>query len=200
MPLFGRKQSDRGGPPTRALPRGFGLQTAWLAISSVDPGGVAQALGLQSVQAIAWEQGLAAMRAADPQGRSGAVFVTPAVDGWVLCPFSLALADLSQFDLSAVSRKFGEAQRFLTNHTVEIHQWERWRDGELLRQYGFDRDRDEVLFEEGAPTEPEMRVTPGEINEDFVLEMAAMWSIDPETLHNRVDIAGEGWIGFLNVR
>jgi hypothetical protein len=180
------------------MPRGFGYRTAWLAISSEDPDAVIEALALQSVQPIAWEQGLAATKTGDPQGRSGSVFVTPAVDGWVLCPFSIALADLGQFDLSAVSRSFGEAQRFLTDHIVEIHQWERWLDGALVRRYGYWCERDEVLFDEGTSAEPESGAA-GVINEDLVLAIAAAWSIDPETLHNRTDLAGEGWLGVHDV-
>jgi hypothetical protein len=212
MPLFGRKQPPAPAPAPGGAPRSFGFRSAWLAIGSVDPQDVARALGLQSVEPASWDDGLAAVgaRAAATAATVAAapVFVSPPVDGWVLCPFAVALAGLDQFDLAALSRRFGDAQRFLTDHVVEIHQWERWAGGALVRRYGYWRDRDEVLFDVGEPTEAETRAgltTARELrreddglhpaNEETTLAVAAAWSVSPMTLDDRTDVSGWGLLG-----
>jgi hypothetical protein len=207
MPWFGRKQPPAPTPAPGGGPRLFGIGSSWLAVSSLDPQDVGRALGLQSVEPASWEDGLAAVgtRAA---ATAAPVFVSPPVDGWVLCPFPVALAALDQFDLAELSRRFGDAQRFLTDHVVEIHQWERWTGGALIRRYGYWLDRDEVLFDVGEPTEAETRAgfTPageprGEddglhpADEEMTLAVAAGWSVSPMTLHGRVDVSGWGLLG-----
>jgi hypothetical protein len=136
------------------------------------------------------------------------VFVCPAVDGWVLCPFSLALASLEQFDCEQLSRRFGEAQRFLTYSVTDLHQWERWVDGELLRRFG--AEVDVLLFELGEQPEEETQVrlsrldagtaTPRIADEDMVLEIAGRWSVNPMTLDERTSLPLDGLLGGLTPR
>jgi hypothetical protein len=183
----------------------FGIKCAWLAIRSHEPEEVAGALHLQQVKPTAWPDGLAAVAAWPQQQPLKPVFVCPTVDGWVLCPFSLALASLEQFDFEQLSRRFGEVQRFLTFRVTDLHQWERWVDGELVRRFG--AEADDLLFEIGEPSEDETQVhlshpdagtaTPRLADEDMVLEMAGRWSVNPMTLDEHTSLPVHGWLGGL---
>lgn len=136
------------------------------------------------------------------------MFICPAVDGWVLCPFSFALASLEQFDFRQLSRRFGEAQRFLTYGVTDLDQWERWVDDELVRRFGVEVDV--VLFEIGEQPVEETQVrlsrpdagtaAPRMADEDMVLEIAGRWSVNPMTLDERTSLPVDGWLGGLTPR
>jgi hypothetical protein len=200
----GQKRS----PLTGRVARSFGVKCAWLAIRSPEPEEVARTLHLEPVKSTAWPDGLAAVDAYPRKQSLQPVFVCPAVDGWVLCPFSLALASLEQFDLQQLSRQFGETQRFLTYGVTDLHQWERWVDGELVRRFG--AEADVLLFETGEQPEEETQVrlsrpdagtaTPRMADEDMVLEIAGRWSVNPMTLDERTSLPVDGWLGGLNPR
>jgi hypothetical protein len=186
----------------------FGFKCAWLAIRSQEPEEVARMLGLQQVKLTAWPDGLAAVGAWPQKQALKPVFVCPAVDGWVLCPFSLNLASLEQFDFEQLSRRFGEVQRFLSFRVTDLYQWERWVDGELVRRFG--AEVDDVLFDIGDESEEETQArlihpdadtdTPRLADEDIVLEVAGRWSISPMTLNERTELPVDGWLGGLTER
>jgi hypothetical protein len=185
--------------------RSFGFKCGWLAIRSVEPEEVGRALQLREVKQTAWPDGLAAVAAWPQKQALKPVFVCPAVDGWVLCPFSLALASLEQFNFEQLSRRFGETQRFLTFSVTDLHQWERWVDGGLVRRFG--AEADDLLFEIGEQPEEETQVrrshpgagtdAPRLADEDMVLAMAGRWSISPMTLDERTSLPVDGWLGGL---
>jgi hypothetical protein len=186
----------------------FGIKCAWLAIRSQEPEEVARTLQLREVKPTAWPDGLAAVDAWPQKQALKPVFVCPAVDGWVLCPFSLALASLEQFDFKQLSRRFGEVQRFLNYRVTDLYQWERWVDGELVRRFG--AEADDLLFEIGEPSEEETQVrlshpdagtaTPRLADEDMVLEISGRWSVSPMTLDERTSLPVDGWLGGLTAR
>lgn len=200
----GQKRSPLSG----RVARSFGIKCAWLAIRSHEPQEVARTLQLQRVKSTAWPDGLAAVDAYPQKQSLRPVFVCPAVDGWVLCPFAFALASLEQFDFRQLSRRFREAQRFLTYGVTDLHQWERWVDGELVRRFGVEADV--VLFEIGEQPveETEVRLTrpdagttaPRMADEDMVLEIAGRWSVNPMTLDERTSLPVDGWLGGLTPR
>jgi hypothetical protein len=200
----GQKRSPRSG----RVARSFGVKCAWLAIRSHEPEEVARSLHLQRVKPTAWPDGLAAVDAYPRKQALQPVFVCPAVDGWVLCPFSFALASLEQFDFKQLSRRFGEAQRFLTYGVTDLHQWERWVDAELVRRFG--AEADVLLFEIGDQPEEETEVrlsrpdagavSPRMADEDMVLEIAARWSVNPMSLDERTSLPVNGWLGELTPR
>jgi hypothetical protein len=195
-------------PLSGRVARSFGVKCAWLAIRSQEPEEVARALHLQRVKSTAWPDGLAAVDAYPQKQSLQPVFVCPAVDGWVLCPFSLALASLEQFDFKQLSRRFGEAQRFLTYRVTDLHQWERWVDGELVRRFGVEVDV--LLFEIGEQPVEETQIRlrrpdagtpdPTMADEDMVLEIAERWSVNPMTLNERTSLPVDGWLGGLTPR
>jgi hypothetical protein len=188
--------------------RSFGIKCAWLAVRSREPEEVARALDLQQLNPTAWPNGLAAVHAYPQKQALKPVFVCPAVDGWVLCPFSFALASLEQFNFKQLSRQFGETQRFLTYGVTDLHQWERWVDGELVRRFG--AEADVLLFEIGERPDEETQVrlsrpdadtaTPRMADEDMVLAIAGRWSVNPMTLDEHTSLPVDGWLGGLTER
>jgi hypothetical protein len=213
MGLFRRKRHESHPPITfdgddmpQAEPAGaaFGYKSAWLAIPAADHAEVADALGLRDAGPTPWVDGVAAVYEADAQKRPAPVFVGAPVDGWVLVPFALPLAEPGEFDLGALSRRFGEAQRFASHRVVESHEWERWVDGQPVRRYGWLGESGEVLFNDGEPTEHEEDLLPDDdadwnewetADEERVMEIAGAWSLDPTVLDERDDTPDTGLLG-----
>ena len=214
MGLFRRKRNQDNPPPItfdvddtpQAEPAGaaFGYKSAWLAVRADDHAEVADALGLRDATATAWPDGVAAVHAAEARVRPAPVFVGAPLDGWVLVPFASPLAEAGEFDLAALSRRFGEAQRFASHRVVEAHEWERWVEGQPVRRYGWLGESGEVLFNDGEPTEHEEDLLPDDdadwndwetADEERVMEIAGAWSLDPTVLDDRDDTPDTGLLG-----
>lgn len=196
---------------SRTGPAAFGYKIAWLAIRTRDTGAVADALGVTRARAVSWAEGVEAAYSAR-QG-SAVVFVTPPVDGWTLAV--LGGGDLFEddgtgsgvLDLAALSRRFGEAQKFATHRVVEYHEWQRWVGGLPVRRYCMDCV--DIRFDEGDPARAEGNLPhAADLDtgnwEDFdlatestVMAVAAEWSIDPTTLEERDGLPPEGVLGIL---
>jgi len=201
--------------PDQPLP--FGPQVAWLALDTTDIQAVAGALGLRNARAVTWEQGVeAAYRLS--------VFVTPPLGDWTLA-VSTALFPLDGVEafvkplLERLSRQFGDAQYFCTQRDLELHAWSRARKGRLVRGYGWLGQQGLTLWDEGAPTrdERDLGFRPSEEqspaagqgddevisvpDEDFVMQLASLWSIDPTTLDEQFKeprmglLGGAPWLG-----
>jgi len=171
--------------------KGFGSRSVWFALKSDDPSKVVDALGLDGARSDKWDEGLGAVREAAGTG-SPVVFVTPAVNGWVIA----VIADdavAERVNIGALSRMFGDAQKFVSERVTEFHGWERWIDGESVRQFQWLGERGERLLDEGAPAAAE-RDDP---DERTVMDVAAEWSVDPSTLDGRGDVPSEGVLGWL---
>ena len=188
-----------GGPS-----RSFGYKGAWLAIRAAGAAEVADALGLEAIEPVAWADGVAAVYDAPLQARPAPVFAGGPVDGWILVPLSSPLAEAGALDLAALSTRFGEVQRFATHRVVEAHEWERWVGGQPVRRYGYLGESGEIRFNEGEPTEQEEDLLPDThadpddwelADEDRVMEVAAAWSVDPTTLDDRDDVGDTGLLG-----
>lgn len=195
-----------------SLPEGFGYKIAWLAIRTEDTHAVADALGLTGVRAVSWAEGVSAAYAARQEQRA-AVFLTPPVDGWTLAV--LGGGDLAEddgtgngaLDLTMLSRRFGEAQKFSTHRVADYTEWQRWVGGLPVRRYC--ECCGDIRFDEGDSARAEGRL-PHAANmdadnwEDFdfadesmVMAVAAEWSIDPTGLGERDDLPSEGLLGSL---
>jgi hypothetical protein len=196
-------------------PEGFGYKIAWLAIRTEDTHAVANALGLAGVHAASWAEGVKAAYDARQEPRA-AVFLTPPVDGWTLAV--LGGGDLfdddgtggGALDLAALSRRFGEAQKFATYRVTECHEWQRWAGGFPVRRYRSDGSSWEIRFDEGDPARaegnpPHAADLDADNWEDFdladesmVMSVAAEWSIDPTALEERADLPPSGLLGILD--
>lgn len=169
-------------------PVDFGYKCQWYAIKSADKEAVASAFKLSGMQQANWQTGIAG-------AYSGYYFVTPPVDGWVLVINSL-MPDLSVEGegnpletVLRLSRQFGEACYFGTHRVVDYHAWAKAVQGELIRAYSYVGESDEVIADEGEPTEEEKDndlifagfnddegFVPGE---DDVITIAELWTVSP---------------------
>lgn len=197
---------------SRPGPAGFGYKIAWLAIRTRDTSAVADALGVTRARAVSWAEGVDAAYSARQE--PAVVFLAPPVDGWTLAVlggsglFEDDGTGSGALDLAALSRRFGEAQKFATHRVVEYHEWQRWADGLPVRRY-CSTDAGEIRFDEGDPARAEGNLPHAAdldtgnwedfdlATESMVMAVAAEWSIDPTTLAERDGLPPEGVLGIL---
>jgi hypothetical protein len=169
---------------------------------------------MTGVRAASWAEGVTAAYGARQEPRA-VVFLTPPVDGWTLAV--LGGGDLfdddgtggGALDLAALSRRFGEAQKFSTHRVVEHHEWQRWAGGLPVRRYCSTDCSGDVRFDEGDPARAEGNLPHAAdldtddwedfdlADESTVMAVAAEWSIDPTTLEERPDLPPNGLLGIL---
>jgi hypothetical protein len=180
---------------------GFGYKTAWFAVRTADTAAVAAALGLEVIEPCTWSDGMEASYA-----RTGEFFVTPCVDGWTFCVGTdlFPLVDRNEFgeitrQLSAALQ--AEAQFFATYRVAEAHAWARATPERLVRAYAYCGERGETSANFGPLTPQELSIGPRlydehspagretedlrSPNEDDVMRLAGLWSVDPTSLENR---------------
>lgn len=188
-----------------AAPLPFGYKLGWFTVRSSAPGAVAAALGLVGTRAAGWDEGVTAIYAAG----ADEVFVTPALAGWVLAagPWALgrggapgvqAIAELTR----TLSVRFGEAQAFATQRTVEYHHWLRARQGVVERVFAYLGEEGAILANEGELTAAERALdwavqSPAEWlpNEEDVLRVAGAWSVNPNAPAPGLVTVGPGVLG-----
>lgn len=191
MPFFGSLiQAISGDKPS--APEPFGYKTGWIAVRSTDPEAVAAALPFRSRTAANWHNGI------DAAYKGGAVFVSPAVGGWVCIIGEWAAGTGERSSVQAVARtvaelssRFGEAHGYATQRVVEYHHWIMAKHGEVIRSFAYIGESGEVLSNLGKVTEAEKQLKfggqpPGEWtpDEDDVMRVASAWSFDPRTLNS----------------
>jgi hypothetical protein len=198
----------------------FGYKNAWLAIKDVEPHAVAEALSLRSLREADWEVGL---KAAYEYPITCAVFVTPPIDGWILCVgfplFAPVDARPPVFGLLAAewaAKLQAEVQYFSTHRIVEAHAWARASPSGLERAYVYVGESAEKVLDLGPQTEEERalgfaffdpssaeakaddyweRRDLTHVGEEHVMALAARWSIDPSSLAERGLEVDDGLIG-----
>ena len=176
------------------MPLAFGYKICWLAISGVKPAQVAHALQLRDITPANWTQGLT-----DAYADNGQVFVSPALNGWVLV---VGRALWNKVDMNQnieenewlyhLSRHLGDVYYFSTLRDLDNHAWAKIHNGHVKRAYAYSGEMGEVMWDKGNPTREEEELgldfpehmQAGESadtrlpNEYDVLAMAAAWSID----------------------
>ncbi len=195
----------------RDLPAPFGPRMAWLALGTTDTEEAATALGLQGAKAATWAEGIEA-------ASHSSVFVTPPLGEWTLAVGAALFPPdrpeaLVKPLLERLSRQFGDAQYFCTHRDVELHVWARARQGRLLRGYGWLGQKGLTLWDEGGQTKEErdlgfrpsdgrspdaeqVRDVNGPIpDEDSVMQVASLWSIDPTALDEHFKEPERGLLG-----
>jgi hypothetical protein len=177
-------------PIARDRPVPFGPGVAWLALATLDAAGVTSALGLRGIREATWVEGI------DAAYRSS-VFVTPPLADWTLAvgtalfPPDPPVAFIKPL-VERLSLQFGDAQYFCTHRDVGLHIWARARGGRLVRGYGWLGDKGLTFWDEGAQTKEERKLgfqfddarsaTNGAPDENCVMQVAFLWSIDPTSL------------------
>jgi hypothetical protein len=187
------------------LPIPFGPRTAWVAVDTTDTEAVAAALGLQDVRPATWAEGIAA-------AAQSALFVTPPLADWTLA-VGTALFPPDRIEtfvqplVEHLSRRFGDAQYFCTHQDHGLHAWARAKSGRLVRGFGWLGAKSLPLWNEGRPTKEERdlgyqfvdsRSADGTaVDENAVMQVAFLWSIDPTSLDVQIKEPSTGLLGSL---
>jgi len=177
--------------------------TCWLAVRSVSPEAVKEALGLNHAAPCSWIEGLTG---------DHAFFISPRVNAWVIVT-GLALptptedVDACFIFLSTLSRKLGHVQYFYAETFSRHHGWARLDDGCVTRAYAW---AGATVWSQGIETLPEIEagvktfgygdqsttLTDVETNFEKVPLLAERWSLDPagvklNSIRQSIGIAGE---------
>jgi hypothetical protein len=198
----------------------FGYKCGWLAVQSSAPSEVITRLGIREVRQAPWREGI---EAAYERSDDGIVYVTPAIDGWVLVVGTSLFSTLSGARgasvpdyVTSMSGSLGTVVQYFGTHRVsEAHTWILAERGKLVRAYGVCDN--EVEFDMGEHTagenelgihfdlhaeaprfskddpQPFREWLSHQIGEKMVLRVASRWSIDPQTLDQRR--LPRGWLG-----
>jgi len=178
-------------------------------VRATDAEAVVRALGLRTVLPANWATGLAGVQ-------QEGVFVTPAIDGWVLAVGGDLRGDGQDVGgfvtplLERLGAAFGGAAWFRTDAANERHGWALATRQELARGYAFDGEQGHVFWH-GDLTDAERELDcfiddPRDTSDDevkwwpdeqIVLSLAAAWSLDPRRLAGRSSAASAGFVGRL---
>ncbi len=198
-------------------PVSFGYKCNWLAVYTQDTQKLADLIKLREVYPCNWKNGV-------EYGYQDRVFVSPPVDGWsfVVSKHQLPFAenaesiDLLKTMLIDLSKEFSRACYFGTYRVVGYDCWIKATDGKIERAYSL-VDGGNIIAE-GDPTPIEEKYNlintlseEAENDPDYfdqeglrwpdeglTMEVAGAWTIDPQTLDDRKDVApGAGLVGTL---
>jgi len=215
-PLHRRAKDQPVISDTPDLPHSFGYKTGWLAVRPATSLGLADALKLEGVVPCNWSTGIE--RAYENEGE---VFITPDVNGWILAMGARSIAfieDRAEVNrlLVDLSAHFGEAQMFQSYRVVSSYAWHRAVDGQVVRAYATVEFNE---WEEGARSDAELelgitflkeiptdqaesdafwaRTDIAVPDEETVLKVAGLWSVNPQCLEDSGLKPSAGLLGRL---
>lgn len=187
---------DLDTAPDRPIP--FGYKTGWLCVGSDGPLTVIEALGLRDAAACNWKYGL------ERVDRAGKIFVSPALDGWVL---AVGWIEEDLANLSALAQKFPRLMFFASHRVSDYAAWARFEGGKCLRAYAYAGDEDTVLWDEGPLTPEELSLGGAHFprkgvgwdeaqfpDEETVIALSAAWGVDT-TFSGKEYPPALGWLG-----
>jgi hypothetical protein len=213
--------SEKDSPAMIAEPNGvvsFGYKCIWIAVNTHDRDRVAEILGIKNLIACNWEKGI-------EKAYENKIFISPSVGiwtliaGWGLVDFEpkneLDEAKGFKQKIDILSKEFGEAQLFFTHRVTEYHGWAKSINGTTTRYYSFLGERFENILIEGEATPFEKQLNLANTfseeakdenyyeredivfpDEELVMKIAEVWSVNPTTLEDRTDISkGLGLVG-----
>jgi hypothetical protein len=206
------------------FPESFGYKINWLAIKTDDSKKVVNLLQLTSVHDANWKSGLAA-------AYQGFTFVSPTINDWVFVvsmvipelPESLGKGHYQEF-MQKIANEFEEVQFFGSYRRVDYYAWGKYINGIESRSFcssengiyqvgeitkeelSLDKDIAFELYpddlpEEGSEEFKELMVDQ-DLDENDVLQMAELWSLNPAEFNDMEEsekIKGVGYVGDLVV-
>jgi hypothetical protein len=200
---------------TENRPVPFGYKCQWLAFKSEATQAIADAVFLRNANTCTWQDGIAA-------AYGSKLFVSPPVDGWTFV-IGNRLPDCGRPDgpnwspdrctplLVHLSRQFNEVQYFASHRVVEYHAWARACAGRIVRAYSYLGEQGVTIWNRGELSDEEASLgftrssegSPDEEavfaelipDEEFVMQMAGRWSINPQTLGAYGLTSGMGIVG-----
>ena len=197
VPVISRPET--GSDPDLPVP--FGYKCNWLCVKASSPLEVIDKLGLKNAEPSNWDKGI-------EMAYNGYRFVSPSLDGYVLVVnFGMDILTLAPELLDEKAKLFPELQFFVTQRVSDYHAWAKYINGVLIRGYGWSGCDGTVFLNEGEFTPEEVKLgflnlLPSEDadwskyktpDEEYVLELAAAWGIDP-AFSNKSYQKGMGYI------
>lgn len=193
------------------MPIPFGPKTAWIAVADVTPEALAAALGITALEPADWIDGIdLAYEHGDDDWGVG-VFITPALGRWTLAVGQPLFIEREGFAAELSRTLEGrEVQHFATHRVADGHIWARAIDGRTVRHV---LAADGEMFETGEPTSEELACgfrrmsaedEPADdddvwfADEDFVLELAGAWSLNPLSIDDDYTLIGPGHFGRMS--
>lgn len=169
-------------------PVSFGYKCNWLCVKANSSEEVIEKLGLKDAKPSNWDMGM-------EMAYNGYRFVSPVLDGYVLV-VNIGENNISTGSteiLDEMAKKFPELQYYSTNRVTDYHVWVKYADGNMVRGYGFCGDKGIVILNRGDVTPEEEKLGFTNLlpdheknwedytlpDEEYVLEIAAAWGIDP---------------------
>jgi hypothetical protein len=185
----------------------FGYKQAWLAVRDTSADAVRAALGLRDLGPVSWRVGIDLAYLNDdrlaltpPLPGAGDTLWTLVVGRWLFGERAGGRPDgradgrpgESIVDVAALSATLrSEVQLFASHRVVELHRWQRARDGALIRSFEYLGESGEVRDWRGDPDQTERAIglpavleddTDVIVGESDVMRVAATWSVNPQTL------------------
>lgn len=176
---------ETGNDPDLPVP--FGYKCNWLCVKASSSLEVIEKLELKNPEPSNWDKGI-------EMAYNGYRFVSPPLDGYVLVVnFGMDILTLAPELLDEKARLFPEVQFFVTQRVSDYHAWAKYINGVMIRGYGWSGCDGTVFLNIGELTPEEIKLgftnlLPSEDvdwdqyktpDEDYVLELAAEWGIDP---------------------
>lgn len=201
-----------------ASPIPFGYKVMWLAIPTEDTLFVIEALGLSHQRKANWESGLNAVHS----DYSHSIFVPPPVKGWTFVigsafgsfsPDTEANESFIKF-INELGRKIPTFYSFGNHRVSDYYSWIAVREGAIERAYA--SYEGEILYEVGDETIEEKQLKLKFFNssskeagkegyyerkdlrfadEDDVIGIASLWSINPLTIDQSLQEKALGVLG-----
>lgn len=188
-------------------PISFGYKTSWMAFKTDDNKDVLNKLKLDDINKTNWAKGL------EISQTENYVFVSQSINGWVLV-HSLSALPLPSENINLnnvvnfykeMSKEFGEVQIYATHRVIDLHTWGLFKDGEVIRAYGFYGEKGKILWNIGDKlTEENDYEWPLE-NSDWekakfpseadVLRIASKYSINTLELNSVKKLEGSCYVG-----
>lgn len=174
-----------GSAPDSPVP--FGYKCNWLCVKAESSLEVIEKLELKNAEPSNWDKGI-------EMAYNGYRFVSPVLDGYVLVVnFGMDILTLAPDLLDEKAKLFPELQFFVTQRVSDYHAWVKYINGVMIRGYGWCGCDGTVFLNKGGltPEETERGFTnllPNDEadwsayetpDEEYVLELAAAWGIDP---------------------
>lgn len=196
------------------IPRSGERPNRWLAIRCTDLAQVQSVLALNNPTPCPLGEGF-------PQLAERQLFLSPPIRGWILVIGSSLPDPADDVDrlfrfLHYVGTELGTAQYFHTNRVLGHHAWVRIDDGQVTRAYAW---AGETLWDQGArtaeeelldlrtfaygealPSYPQSAQDIQSANAERLLDLAALWSIDPLAAHQYWPKAAVGITGDFSRR
>jgi hypothetical protein len=192
----------------------FGFKCKWMAVKHSSSEFVIDLLRVHNPKQSDWAEGIGG-------AYEGRVFVSCPLDSWILA-VSIALPEFGTHAnrdgvldwVCGLSMSTGSiVQYFCSHRVVEYHAWCWAEKGQILRAFAYSGETASVLLDLGTKTDAERQVdsmiSAGEAsmqqtneafrppNEDYVMLLAGLWSIDPTMLEQRFPAVEPGWLGTL---